>query len=157
MHWQQIVPIYLLNHFDLYLSQRVSSSSPVEIWQVFRSLLQDQLLLEAMVQSGDLIPWCKGSFESFSPLLWDSRPRKFSLWDSSFSQIRHISAWGLCLSVKQGSASAHLAKISDNHEFQLGGKTVPAKHEELSDPQSSMAGGAAQQTLQQMRQKLKGE
>lgn len=157
MHWQQIVPIYLLNHFDLYLSQRVSSSSPVEIWQVFRSLLQDQLLLEVMVQSGDLIPWCKGSFVSFSPLLWDSTPRKFSLWDSSFSQIHHISAWGLCLSVKQGSASAHLAKISDNHEFQLGGKTVPAKHEELSDPQSSMAGGAAQQTLQQMRQKLKGE
>lgn len=40
--------VYFLIPFDLYLSQRVSPALPVEIWQVCRSLVQDQLPLEAM-------------------------------------------------------------------------------------------------------------
>lgn len=102
-------------------------------------------------------PWCKGSFKNLLLFAMGQQTQQAHSVGFLLSQVCHLLAQDLCLSVKQGSASTHLAALSDNSDFQPWEKTASAKHEELSDPWRSTAGGAAQQTFHQTRQKLKGE
>lgn len=101
-------------------------------------------------------PWCKGSFESFSPCYGTADPESSLSGIPPFPDMSHFCPGPLPVN------KARLGFNSFSRDFRE--PRVSAMREnsacktwELSDPRSSTAGGAAQQTLQQTRQKLKGE